>query len=259
MLQLDGTAMPILGGSDNDGISAGLGGAVGAVIGSAIGGNGLFGNNNHGYNNNGWSDAAKTDIALNPAFQSLQNQITNLSTTISTNSLQDSIHDVSDEILSATGTLQTNIATGNFTTLNSINGLGRDVTTQANQNALQQLNSFNQLTTTVLQGQNNLAMQTQNSTNQIISQGTFNAAANAAGFCGISKELATCCCEIKQKITDDGNVTRTLINDLNVSNLRDKLAAANNKISNNEQNQYLVSTLQRCCPCSNPCSTPVVV
>lgn len=249
MLQLDGTAMPILGGSDNDGISAGLGGAVGAVIGSAIGGNGLFGNNNHGNNNGGWCDPSRSDVSLNPAFQSLQSQITNLSNTVNTNTIQESIHNVSDEILTSTGTLQTHIATGNFTTLNSINGLGRDVTVQANQNALQQLNSFNQLTTTVLQGQNNLAMQTQNSTNQIISQGTFNAAANAAGFCGISKELATCCCEIKQKITDDGNLTRTLINDLNVSNLRDKLAAANNKISNNEQNQYLLnSLLPRICP-----------
>ena len=86
-------------------------------------------------------------------------------------------------------------------------------------------------------------MQIQNATNQIIAQGTFNAAAVAAGFCEISKELATCCCEIKQRIVDDGSLTRTLINDLNVQNLRDQLASANGKVSNNEQNQYLLNTI----------------
>ena len=134
-------------------------------------------------------------------------------------------------------------ATAAFTTLSSINGLGRDVTAQANQNALQQLNSFNNLTTTTLQGFNSSAMQIQNSTNQIIAQGTSNAAAVAQGFCQASRELATCCCEIKSLIVQDGNATRTLINDLNVQNLRDQLAAANGKVSNNEQNQYLLSTI----------------
>ena len=141
------------------------------------------------------------------------------------------------------GTLATAQATSAFTTLSSINGLGRDVTTQANQNALQQLNSFNNLTTTTLQGFNSSAMQIQNSTNQIIAQGTSNAAAVAQGFCQASRELATCCCEIKSLIVQDGNATRTLINDLNVQSLRDQLAAANGKVSNNEQNQYLLSTI----------------
>ena len=55
--------------------------------------------------------------------------------------------------------------------------------------------------------------------------------------------MAQCCCEIKGTILADGNQTRALINDLNVQNLRDQLAAANGKVSNNEQNQYLLSTI----------------
>ena len=94
------------------------------------------------------------------------------------------------------------------------------------------MNSFNNLTTTTLQGFNGAAMQTQNATNQIIAQGTANAAA-----------MAQCCCEIKSLINSDGNATRSLINDLNVQNLRDQLAAANNQVSNNAQNQYLLSSI----------------
>lgn len=94
------------------------------------------------------------------------------------------------------------------------------------------MNSFNQLTTTTLQGFNGSAMQLQNATNQIISQGTANAAA-----------MATCCCEIKAAIVSDGQATRELINNLNVQNLRDQLATANGKVSNNEQNQYLLQTI----------------
>ena len=130
------------------------------------------------------------------------------------------------------GTLATAQATSAFTTLSSINGLGRDVTTQANQNSLQQLNSFNQLNTTTLQGFNQAAFNQNIATQQIIAGQT--AAAMAA---------ANCCCEIKTAINASTQAITALISDLNVQNLRDQLAAANNQVSNNAQNQYLLSTI----------------
>ena len=253
-LTLDGV-LPTMGGSvggmgSGVGLGAVGGGVAGLVLGSLLGsnGNGLFGG---GGNNT-------ANVA---EFSSLNNQIQTLQAQVGANDLRNEIESMENtfatissgqtasnaanfnNISQQIGTVATAQAANNFTTLQSINDLGRDVTAQNNQNALQQLNSFNQQTTTMLQGFNSSAMQIQNSTNQIIAQGTANAAAVAAGFCEISKEMAQCCCEIKGAIAADGSATRALINDLNVQNLRDQLAAANNKVSNNEQNQYLLNTI----------------
>lgn len=187
---------------------------------------------------------------MNPAFQSLQHQIGTVGDQVRQNAMANSISDVERSVTTngaalanSLANLSTAQASQNFTTLTSINDLGRDVQTSQNQAALQQLNSFNNLTTTTLQGFNNLQFQNAQGVNQIIAQGTANAAAVAAGFCSIAKDMAECCCEIKGVVSAEGNATRALINDLNVQNLRDQLAAANNKVSNNEQNQYLVSTI----------------
>lgn len=215
------------------------GGGIGALlIGALLFGGGALG----GFGNRNTmpaADAAATSVVLNPAFQSLQQQITNLSSTLNTGDIQDSIGRIGAQV----GQVSSELAAANFTTLSSINGLGRDITASQNQNALQQLNSFNNLSTTTLQGFNNLQFQNAQGVNQIIAQGTANAAAVATGFCNISKEMAECCCAIKGQIAADGNATRALINDLNVQNLRDQLAAANNQISNYSQNQYLVNTI----------------
>lgn len=220
-----------LGGGSSMGSGVGLGavggGVAGLILGSMLGnnGNGLFGSGNN----------ANNDVQ----FDAIQSQINNLSSQLGTGDIQDSISKLSSEI----GNVATAQASANFTTLSSINGLGRDLVTNIHQTDLTQLNSFNNLSTTMLQGFNSQAMQTQNATNQIIAQGTANAATNAANFCAISREMSQCCCEIKGAIAADGNATRALINDLNVQNLRDQLAAANNKVSNNEQNQYLLNTI----------------
>ena len=237
-LTLDGM-IPAMSGGSGLGVGAGAlgGGVAGLLLGGLLAnnGNGLFGNNN----NNAVTAAAATDVLLNPAFQSLQQQINGITTTLNTGDIQDSISRLSSDL----GNVATAQAAANFTTLSSINGLGRDLITNIHQQDLTQLNSFNNLTTTTLQGFNNSAMQNQNATNQIIAQGTAAAAANAANFCDISRQMATCCCEIKGAIAADGNSTRALINDLNVQSLRDQLAAANNQVSNNAQNQYLLSSI----------------
>ena len=241
-LTLDGV-LPTMGGS-GVGTGAGLGVGAGLIGGLLLGG--LLGNNGNGGLFGGRGNGEGGDIAYN----SLQTQIQTLQGQVGANDVRNELESVENTFatissgqtaanatnfgnLSAqVGNLATAQAAGNFTTLQSINDLGRDVTAQANQNALQQLNSFNNLTTTTLQGFNSSAMQVQNATNQIIAQGTASAAA-----------MAACCCEIKGLIQSDGNATRALINDLNVQNLRDQLAAANGKVSNNEQNQYLLSTI----------------
>ena len=228
----ESAVVPVLGGtgmgtSSGVGLGAVGGGIVGLLLGGLLGNNGggLFGGNN---NNQPVVAAAATDVLLNPAFQSLQQQINTLSTSLNTGDIQDSIGRVQTQV----GQLDSSLAAANFTTLSSINGLGRDIQTQVNATAVQNLQSFNQLGIQNVQGFNAVQTQSQNLATQIINQGVANAAA-----------MASCCCEIKGLIAADGNQTRALINDLNVQNLRDQLAAANNKVSNNDQNQYLLSTI----------------
>jgi hypothetical protein len=240
----ESAVVPVLGGTGmGTGAGAGLGVGAGLIGGLLLGG--LLGNNGSGGlfggNKNNGGDVA---------YDALQTQIQTLQGQVGANAVRDDLGDINTAILQGQTGIQSNLgsitrdiiagqsglataqATSAFTTLQSVNDLGRDIQAQSNQQALQQLNSFNNLTTTTLQGFNVSAMQIQNSTNQIIAQGTANAAA-----------MAECCCEIKSTILADGNATRALINDLNVQNLRDQLAAANNKVSNNEQNQYLLSTI----------------
>lgn len=241
--------IPSMTGSSNDGLLGG--GGIGALlIGALLFGGGLGGFGGRGGLGGPAAAAVATDITLNPAFQSIQNQIQTLSGTVNQNAISGQIGETNESINSGFrdlagslasigrdynqlfGQVNSNIATGNFTTLSSINGLGRDVTAQANQNALQQLNSFNVLTTTTLQGVNSLAMQNITATNQIISQGT-----------ALASQLAACCCDIQQKISSDGDETRALINSINLQSLQAQLNDAKNQISNFNQTQVILNSL----------------
>ena len=226
-LTIDGsTVLPTLGtGGMGTGAGALGGGAVGLLAGLLLGNGGLGG---WGGNRGPAADAAATSVVLNPAFQSLQQQISSLNNEVDNNAILAGITSVNQNISGTSrdigrdvANLSTAAAAANFTTLSSINGLGRDITAAQTQALINNLQNFNAI-------QGNLT----NSTNQIIAQGTANAMA-----------MQNCCCEIKGLIQSDGNATRSLINDLNVQNLRDQLAAANGKVSNNEQNQYLLSTI----------------
>jgi len=209
-LTLDGMLPVGAMGGTSSGLGVGAGALGGGVAGLLLGGllanngnGGLFGGNNNTNN----------DVQ----FDAIQSQINNLSGQLSSGDIQDSISKISTEI----GNVATAQAAANFTTLSSINGLGRDLVTNLHQTDLTQLNSFNQLTTTTLQGFNGIAMQSQNATNQIIAQGTANAAA-----------MAQCCCEIKSTILADGNATRALINQLDKENLQAQLSSAKAEVSN---------------------------
>lgn len=246
---MEGTVMPYP--VQQDGL--GMGWIGGLLIGTLLGRGGLGWLGGYGdYGRGPAAAAVATDVVLNPAFQGIQNQISTLSDTISSQnisnamsawftSVNNSVHEISDvvnsgarDILGGISNLATAQAAGNFTTLTSINGLGRDITAAQNQSALQQLNSFNQLTTTTLQGFNSQAMQIQNATNQIIAQGTANAAA-----------MAACCCEIKETISRDGGETRALITSNRMNDLESQLSEARLSASQSAQTNALIAALQR--------------
>lgn len=219
-ITLEGNAgIPMLG-SYGDGGGFG-GGATGLILGLILGRGGL------GYGANG------TGVdAVNTQLSTIQNQISTSGLNSELDQLQSSLNAANianlqgianNALLYQNGNaaVQTSLANGNFTTLNSINGLGRDITASNTQALINTIQNFNAVNSNIT-----------NSANQII-----------AGQTALSSRMADCCCEIKGAIAADGSATRALINDLNVQNLRDQLNAANSKVSNNEQNQYLLSTI----------------
>ena len=242
----ESAVVPILGGTGNmgsgSGVAAGVGGAVGALAGSLLGGNrGGWGGNN--WNNGGVGApavaAVATDLLLNPAFQSIQHQINELGDQIGTNTVLEAVRHIDDQVANYNtntqnliGNVATAQATSAFTTLQSINDLGRDITAQANQNTLQQLNSFNQLNVTTLQGFNNMQFQNAQATNQII-----------AGQAAAAAAAAACCCELKEAISASEIRIEALINNNTIQSLRDANVALAGEVSNFKQNQFLINKL----------------
>jgi hypothetical protein len=209
-----------------------MGGIGGLLIGAL-----LFGG--RGFGTNGASAVEGAQVGQLSGIQAqvtgLQGQIANGTITSEINELEGSVNANNLAVMqgiynnaltyqAGNSALASAQQASNYTTLTSINGLGRDVMAQSNQNALQQLNSFNNLTTTNLQSFNELSRDNGNGFNAII------ASQNA-----IAAQMAACCCEIKSTITADGSSTRQLINDLNVQNLQTQLADAKNQNSNLNQ------------------------
>lgn len=236
---MDTEKLIIPSGSSNDGLLGG--GGIGALLIGALlfGGRSGLGGFGGGWGGGPAAAAIATDVTLTPAFQSLQSQISTLSAQTAADSMAATItgqfnntNNTINQHLNALDNIRTELASSSFTTLNSINGLGRDVTAQANQNALQQLNSFNQLNTAMFQGFNSLSLQNVTATNQIIAQGT-----------ALSAQLASCCCDIQNKISSDGDETRVLINSINLATLNSQLNDAKNQISNFQQTQTILNSL----------------
>jgi len=255
MLTLDGTTMPNFNNGNSSGAGLGIGGGVlGGLLAGGVGGalaGGLLGNRNGGgWGGNGWNGAAApattavaTDIVLNPAFQSVQNQVSNLASQVAAGDLNNILQSEfrrlnqaidynANQFQSSLGDIATAQAAANFTTLSSINGLGRDVQTQVNATNVNMLQNFNQLGLQNVNGFNNQAIQSQNLATQIINQGVASAAA-----------MAECCCAIKGLILSDGNMTRALINTNTIQDLRDRNTDLAGQVSNNTQNQYLLNTI----------------
>lgn len=186
-----GALTPVLMGSGtNDGFFGG-GGLGALLIGALLFGGGLGGFNNRGFNQ-GYGMPAGGYVPgviqgeQSGALTGIQSQLNALNNTVGQNhidseldSLESNIYSgfqsaqtlvgsIGRDILGAVANTATAVTAGNFTTLQSINGLGNQVTASINQGNLQQLNSFNQLGTTVLQGFNELSRDNANGFNQLI-------------------------------------------------------------------------------------------
>jgi len=197
-----------------------VGGIGGLILGSLVNGNGgLFGNNRN---------SPSTEAVALGALEFME-QSGEIKTAVAAASAAGVNAAAENRVTTLEGAQQilTAQAAQNFTTLSSINGLGRDVVTGQNQIQLQTLNSFNLLNTTMLQ-----------SANAQSAQSARDASAIQSTLQQQNMIQAQCCCEIKQAISVDGQATRALINDIRLAELQSELADTKNSLSN--ANQTLV-------------------
>lgn len=98
------------------------------------------------------------------------------------------------------------------------NQLSVQATNYSNLASVQATNNYNMLTVQAEKIAAAAALDAQKYAAAAILDSTKNAAAIAA-------QLAECCCELREKITADGDMTRSLINNNTIQELRDRLAA----------------------------------
>jgi hypothetical protein len=226
-------------------VSSGMGdGGIGSLLIGAL----LFGGGLGGFGRGAQGADLAATMGLQNQMNGLQAQMTATTTNNEVNQLQSDLNAMNIANLQGIGNnallyqggnaqILAAQASNNFTTLQSINGLGRDVTAAQNQGALQQLNSFNQLSTSMLQGFNEIGRDTANAFNQLL-----------MGQNNLGYKMQECCCDIKSTILADGNATRALINDLNLQNVQAQLADAKSTINS----LNIINALK-------PTPTPVIV
>lgn len=190
--------------------------------GGGFGGNGFFGSDgiwaivllallfNGGWGGNGWggnNNIATTDFV---SSEFTQRDISQLSNTVTSQ-----YGNLSTQLCNATSDINSNIANGFYNTANNLCNLRADVLL-GNSNT-----------------QRDILMQTTQLENQL----------GMTSLQGLAR-LDSCCCDIKQAIREDGEATRALITQNTIQDLRDRLSAAKDIISDREQTDTLLSRLQ---------------
>lgn len=171
--------------------------------------NGGWGN---GFGNN--NQVATTDFV---SSEFTQRDISQLSNTVTSQ-----YGNLSTQLCNCCSDINSNIANGFYNTANNICNLRSDVLENRYASALGFSNT-----------QRDILMQTTQLENQL----------GMTSLQGLAR-LDQCCCDIKTAIKEDGEATRALITQNTIQDLRDRLAAAKDVISDKEQTDTLLSRLQ---------------
>ena len=174
----------------------------------------LFGRNGFGGYGNGGDNVATTDFV---SSEFTQRDISNLSNTVTSG-----FGNMQTQMCNCCSDINSNIANGFYNTANNICNLRSDVLENRYANALGFANT-----------QRDVLMQTTQLENQL----------GMTSLQGLAR-LDSCCCDIKNAIRADGEQTRALITQNTIQDLRDRLTAANDVISDREQTDTLLSRLQ---------------
>ena len=173
----------------------------------------LFNGGWGGFGNNG-NNLATTDFV---SSEFTQRDISQLSNTVTSQ-----YGNLSTQLCNCCSDINSNIANGFYNTANNICNLRSDVLENRYASALGFSNT-----------QRDILMQTTQLENQL----------GITSLQGLAR-LDSCCCDIKQAIREDGEQTRALITQNTIQDLRDKLTAAKDVISDREQTDTILSRLQ---------------
>jgi hypothetical protein len=215
------------------------------------------GNGNLGWGRNGGpaANAVATDVVMQPAFQSLQQQIASLQENISGDAITGKISDLSAqlcasgqninntnnantrELANSIANLSTATATGNFTTLQSLNGLQSALTQSATQNLIQSINQAQVTNGLITNGFNNQVLASMTGFNQM-----------EKSIDAVTGKIAECCCEtqklIQASICAGKDNTQRILDQMShdrQADLIQQLQDAKNQISDLNQTNALIA------------------
>lgn len=176
----------------------------------------IFGNNGWGgFGNNGvGNQVATTDFV---ATQNVQNRLGDLST----------------QLCGCCSDINSNVSNGFYNTATNMCNLRSDVLTGNMALSNQILDSKYANALGDCNTQRDILIQTTQLENQL----------GMTSLQGLAR-LDSCCCDIKNAIREDGEQTRALITQNTIQDLRDRLTAAKDIISDREQTDTILSRLQ---------------
>ena len=210
----NGYAYPVYPMYGNGGFGSGVFGGDGiwAIVLLAL----LFNNGGWGGFGNNWSgnNLATTDFV---SSEFTQRDISQLSNTVTSQ-----YGNLSTQLCNCCSDINSNVANGFYNTANNLCNLRSDVLENRYASALGFSNT-----------QRDILMQTTQLENQL----------GMTSLQGLAR-LDSCCCDIKQAIREDGEQTRALITQNTIQDLRDRLTAAKDVISDREQTDTILSRLQ---------------
>ena len=172
------------------------------------------------FNNGGWGFGGNNNQVATTDFVSsefTQRDISQLSNTVTSQ-----YGNLSTQLCNCCSDINSNIANGFYNTANNICNLRSDVLENRYASALGFSNT-----------QRDILMQTTQLENQL----------GMTSLQGLAR-LDSCCCDIKNAIREDGEQTRALITQNTIQDLRDRLTAAKDVISDREQTDTILSKLQ---------------
>jgi hypothetical protein len=196
--------MPYAYGNNNGGFFGGSDGIWGIILLALLFNNGWGG---FGGNNWGGNNLATTDFV---SSEFTQRDISQLSNTVTSQ-----YGNLSTQLCNCCSDINSNIANGFYNTANNLCNLRADLL----------LGNANT--------QRDVLMQTTQLENQL----------GMTSLQGLAR-LDSCCCDIKNAIREDGEQTRALITQNTIQDLRDRLTAAKDVISDREQTDTLLAKLQ---------------
>lgn len=175
----------------------------------------LFNNGWGGFGGNNVGNQVATTDFVSSEFT--QRDISQLSNTVT-----NGFGNVQTALCNCCSDINSNVANGFYNTSNAICNLKGDVLENRYASALGFSNT-----------QRDILMQTTQLENQL----------GITSLQGLAR-LDSCCCDIKQAIREDGEQTRALITQNTIQDLRDRLTAAKDVISDREQTDTILSRLQ---------------